>query len=112
MDLKPLKGEETFKSIFDNKSETISNGYFRVVLAESHSDEIFYGFILPKKYLKLAVNRNYLRRYFKEVLRNINSAKGFKIIFMIKSSVNPFLKVEAKKIIEELKTKIELSLKN
>ncbi len=112
MDLKPLKGEKTFKSIFDNKSETISNSYFRVILAENHSDEIFYGFILPKKYLKLAVNRNYLRRYFKEVLRSINSAKGFKIIFMIRSNINPFLKQEAKKIIEELKTKIELSLES
>ena len=110
MDLKPLKKEEEFTCVFKNKIESINVTGYRAMLTWNDSKNINYGFILPKKYLKLAVNRNYIRRLVKQNLRELNVTKGFDFIFMIRSKIEPFEKEKEKKIIVELKTKLELLL--
>lgn len=110
MDLKPLKKEEEFTFVFKNKIESINISSYKAMLTWNDSGNINYGFILPKKYLKLAVNRNYIRRLVKQTLRELDPAKGFNFIFMIRSKVASFEKEEVKKNVEELKTKLELVL--
>jgi ribonuclease P protein component len=110
LDLKPLKKEEEFTFVFKNKIESININCYRAMLTWNDSENINYGFILPRKYLKLAVNRNYIRRLVKQSLRELDAAKGFNFIFMIRSKIVSFEKEEVKKNIEELKRKLELAL--
>ncbi|MDA9636304.1 ribonuclease P protein component [SAR86 cluster bacterium] len=111
MDLKPLKKEDEFTFVFKNKIESININSYRAMLTWNDSGNINYGFILPRKYLKLAVNRNYIRRLVKQTLRELDTAKGFNFIFMIRSKIASFEKEEVKKNIEELKRKLELALR-
>jgi ribonuclease P protein component len=110
LDLKPLKKEEEFTFVFKNKIESINISSYKAMLTLNDSGNINYGFILPKKYLKLAVNRNYIRRLVKQTLRELDPVKGFNFIFMIRSKVASFEKEEVKRNVEELKTKLELVL--
>ncbi len=109
MDLKPLKKEEEFTFVFKNKIESINISSYKAMLTWNDSGNINYGFILPKKYLKLAVNRNYIRRLVKQTLRELDPVKGFNFVFMIRSKVASFEKRRSKKKCRRIKNKVRIS---
>ena len=46
------------------------------------------GFVIPKKFVKLAVTRNYLRRRIRSLFFEFLKNKRFDLIFTIKQNVN------------------------
>ena len=104
-----LKNKSDFDLVFKEKNFLISSDFFKAYILLQSVEEINYGFIYPKKYIKLAVNRNYAKRAAREMLKTINLKKGFKIIFLASKKIDPFEKQKIKKNFAELKRKIEFS---
>tara|TARA_X000000368_G_C22865534_1_gene638504 strand:+ start:214 stop:540 length:327 start_codon:yes stop_codon:yes gene_type:complete len=104
-----LKNKSDFDLVFKEKNFLISSDFFKAYILFQSVEEINYGFIYPKKYIKLAVNRNYAKRAAREMLKAINLNKGFKIIFLASKKIDPFEKQKIKKNFAELKRKIEFS---
>ena len=109
MKLVSLKNKSDFDLVFKEKNFVISSGFLKAYVLLHSIEEINYGFIYPKKYTKLAVDRNYLKRAAKEMLKTIKLEKGFKIIFLVGIKIDPFEKDKIKKNFVELKRKIEFS---
>ena len=109
MKLVSLKGKSDFDLVFKEKSLVVSSDFFKAYVLFHSVKEINYGFIYPKKYIKLAVDRNYAKRAAKEMLKTIQSKKGFKIIFLVGIKIDSFEKTNIKKNFAELKRKIEFS---
>ena len=104
-----LKNKSDFDLVFEENNFFISSDFFKAYILLQSIEEINYGFIYPKKYIRLAVNRNYAKRAAKEMLKAINLKKGFKIIFLVSKKIDPFEKQKIKKNFSELKRKIEFS---
>ena len=104
-----LKNKSDFDLVFKEQNLIISSDFFKAYILFQSIKEINYGFIYPKKYIKLAVDRNYAKRAAKEMLKTIESKKGFKIIFLVGTKINTFEKTSIKKNFAELKRKIEFS---
>ena len=107
MKLASLKNKSDFNLIFENDNLRINSGPFSVLLALTDEKIINYGFIFPKKNIHLAVHRNYAKRTAKEMLKTINTEKGFDIIFLARNKIIYFDKDKVKKNFTELKRKIE-----
>lgn len=67
------------------------------------------GFVIPKKFVKLAVTRNYLRRRIRFLFLEFLKNKRFDIIFSIKQNVN---KQNATIIANDFKTFINFAKNN
>ena len=104
-----LKNKSDFDLVFKEKNFLISSDFFKAYILLQSIEEINYGFIYPKKYIKLAVERNYAKRAAKEMLKTIKLKKGFKIVFLVGMKIDPFEKDKIKKNFAELKRKIEFS---
>ena len=109
MKLVSLKSKSGFDLIFRENNLIVSSDFFKAYILFQSIKEINYGFIYPKKYIKLAVNRNYAKRAAKEMLKTIQSKKGLKIIILVKIKIDTFEKASIKKNFVELKRKIEFS---
>ena len=109
MKLVSLKSKSEFDLVFKEKSLVVSSDLFKAYVLFQSIKEINYGFIYPKKYIKLAVDRNYAKRAAKEMLKTIQSKRGFKIIFLVGIKIDAFEKTSVKKNFVELKRKIEFS---
>ena len=90
MKLASLKNKSDFDLVFKEKNFVISSGFLKAYILLQSIEEINYGFIYPKKYIRLAVDRNYLKRAAKEMLNTIKLKKGFKIIFLVSVKIDPF----------------------
>ena len=60
-------GKDDFDEVFNNSSQNISSENFRALILITN-DNFKLGMILPKKNIKLAVHRNYLKR----IIRNLS----------------------------------------
>ena len=109
MKLVSLKNKSDFDVVFKEKNFLFSTDFFKAYVLLQSNEEINYGFIYPKKYIKLAVERNYAKRAAKEMLKTIKLKKGFKIVFLVGMKIDPFEKDKIKKNFAELKRKIEFS---
>ena len=107
MKLVSLKNKSDFDLVFKEQNLIISSDFFKAYIIFQSIKEINYGFIYPKKYIKLAVDRNYAKRAAKEMLKTINTEKGFDIIFLARNKIIYFDKDKVKKNFTELKRKIE-----
>tara|TARA_B100000941_G_C28202946_1_gene397719 strand:- start:228 stop:554 length:327 start_codon:yes stop_codon:yes gene_type:complete len=105
--LDSLKNKSDFNLVFARNNLKINSGPFSALLTFKDDNKINYGFIFPKKNIYLAVNRNYAKRTAKEMLRTINSDRGFDIIFFVRKKIINFDKDKVKKNFTELKRKIE-----
>lgn len=109
MKLVSLKNKSDFDLVFKNKDFTHSSGAFKTYISLQSLKKIEYGFIYPKKNIKLAVNRNYAKRSAKEMLRTLKTKEGFKIIFFVGKKIDSFNKDKIKNNFVELKREIESS---
>ena len=92
MKLVSLKNKSDFDLVFKEQNLIISSDFFKAYILFQSIKEINYGFIYPKKYIKLAVDRNYAKRVAKEMLKTIQSKKGFKIVFLVGMKIDTFEK--------------------
>ena len=102
-----LKNKSDFDFIFEKNNLKISSGEFSVFLVFKNNKEINYGFVFPKKNINLAVNRNFAKRSAKEMLKTLNTEKGFDVVFLVRKKIINFDKDKVKKNFVELKRKIE-----
>ena len=109
MKLVSLKNKSDFDFVFKEKNFLFSTDFFKAYVLLQSVEEINYGFIYPKKYIKLAVERNYAKRAAKEMLKTIKLKTGFRIVFLVGMKIDPFEKDKIKKNFAELKRKIEFS---
>ena len=107
MKLASLKNKSDFDFIFEKNNLKISSGEFSVFLVFKNNKEINYGFVFPKKNINLAVNRNFAKRSAKEMLKTLNTEKGFDVVFLVRKKIINFDKDKVKKNFVELKRKIE-----
>jgi len=105
--LASLKNKSDFDFIFEKNNLKISSGEFSVFLVFKNNKEINYGFVFPKKNINLAVNRNFAKRSAKEMLKTLNTEKGFDVVFLVRKKIINFDKDKVKKNFVELKRKIE-----
>ena len=87
-----LKNKSDFDLVFKDKDFTHTSGAFKAYIYLHSLKKIEYGFIYPKKNIKLAVNRNYAKRSAKEMLRTLKTKEGFKIIFFVGKKIDSFNK--------------------
>ncbi|MDC1138792.1 ribonuclease P protein component [Gammaproteobacteria bacterium] len=104
-----LKNKSDFDLVFKDKDFTHTSGAFKAYIYLHSLKKIEYGFIYPKKNIKLAVNRNYAKRSAKEMLRTLKTKEGFKIIFFVGKKIDSFNKDKIKNNFVELKREIESS---
>ena len=64
------------------------------------------GIIIQKKFVKLAVNRNYIKRKFREIIMR-SELNSFDAVLMVKNKIEEFDKLKVKKNFIDLESKIE-----
>ena len=64
------------------------------------------GIIIQKKFVKLAVNRNYIKRKFREIIMR-SKLNSFDVVLMVKNKIEEFDKLKVKKNFIDLESKIE-----
>ncbi len=91
MSYKPLVGKDDFDEVFNNSSQNVSSENFRALL----------GMILPKKNIKLAVHRNYLKRIIRNLSIDIFAESKVSLVVVSKKRILDFKK---EKLRREIKT--------
>ena len=100
MSYKPLVGKDDFDEVFNNSSQNASSENFRVLILTTN-DTFRLGMILPKKNIKLAVNRNYLKRIIRNFSIDVFAESKVSLVVISKKRILDFKK---DKLRRELKT--------
>ena len=100
MSYKPLVGKDDFDEVFNNCVQNISSENFKALVLIT-SDNFRLGMILPKKNIKLAVHRNYLKRIIRNLSINIFAESKVSLIVVSKKRILDFKK---EKLRREIKT--------
>ena len=100
MPYKPLTGKNDFDRVFKNTSQKIYSDNFRALVL-INNNEFRLGMILPKKNIKLAVHRNYLKRTIRNLSQDIFENSKVSLIVISKKRILDFKK---DKLRRELKT--------
>ena len=100
MPYKPLRGKRDFEEVFNNSSTKINSEYFRALILKN-SNEFRLGMILPKKNIKLAVHRNYLKRIIRNLSIDIFAESKVSLVVVSKKRILDFKK---EKLRREIKT--------
>ena len=99
MPYKPLTGKNDFDRVFKSASQKINSDNFRALVL-INNNEFSLGMILPKKNIKLAVHRNYLKR----TIRNLSEDN------FVNSKIS-LIVVSKKRIIDFNKDKLRREIK-
>ena len=75
MKIPALVGKKDFDNVFKNSDTSISSGPFVVILKKNEISSARTGIIIQKKFVKLAVNRNYIKRKLDYYLQEKNRKK-------------------------------------
>jgi len=106
MKIPALVGKEDFDNVFKNSDTSFSSGPFVVILKKNKISSIRTGIIIQKKFVKLAVNRNYIKRKFREIIMR-SELNSFDAVLMVKNKIEEFNKLKVKKNFIDLESKIE-----
>tara|TARA_Y100001954_G_C15718545_1_gene556992 strand:- start:126 stop:491 length:366 start_codon:yes stop_codon:yes gene_type:complete len=85
------------------------NNFAKVKYRENSLKHSRIGFVIPKKFVKLAVTRNYLRRRIRSLFLEFLKNKRFDLIITIKQNVN---KKNATSITNDFKAFINFTKNN
>ena len=99
MPYKPLTGKNDFDWVFKNTSQNINSENLRALVLINNK-EFSLGMILPKKNIKLAVHRNYIKR----TIRNLS-------IDVFENSKVSLIVVSKKRILDFKKDKLRREIK-
>ena len=100
MSYKPLVGKDDFDEVFKNSSQNVSSENFRALILITKND-LRLGMILPKKNIKLAVHRNYLKRIIRNLSIGIFAESKVSLVVVSKKRILDFKK---EKLRREIKT--------
>ena len=104
MSYKPLTGKDDFDEVFNNPDNRLNSEHFRALIS-SNGFEFRLGMILPKKHIRLAVQRNYLKRTIRNLSNDIFAESKISLIVVSKRKILYFEK-------DILRTEIKTLLKN
>ena len=113
MSYKPLRGSSDFNEVFKNSSQTIDSEHFRA-LTLINNREFKLGMILPKKNIKLAVQRNFIKRTVRNLSANVFSGAKISLVLVSKKRILHFKKDKLRKELKDLimNHKIKLNEEN
>ncbi len=106
MKIPALVGKKDFDNVFKNSDTSFSSGPFVVILRKNEISSARTGIIIQKKFVKLAVNRNYLKRKFREIIMR-SKINSFDVVLIVKNKIEDFDKLKVKKNFIDLESKIE-----
>lgn len=106
MKVPALVGKKDFDNVFKNSDTSLSSGPFLVILKKNQISSTRAGIIIQKKFVKLAVDRNYIKRKFREIIMR-SKLNSFDAVFMVKNKIEEFDKLKVKKNFIDLESKIE-----
>ena len=106
MKMPALVGKKDFDKVFKNSDTSFSSGPFAVILKKNEISSIRTGIIIQKKFVKLAVNRNYIKRKFREIIIR-SKLNAFDAVLVVKNKIEEFDKLKVKKNFIDLESKIE-----
>ena len=101
MPYKPLTGKKDFDRVFKNASQIINSDNFRALIL-INNNELSLGMILPKKNIKLAVHRNYLKRTIRNLSQDIFANSKVSMIVVCKKRILDFKKDKLRREIKTL----------
>ena len=109
MSYKPLIGKAGFDEVFKNSSQNINSENFRALISLTNN-EFSLGMILPKKNIKLAVHRNYLKRIIRNLSNDVFADSKVSLVVISKRRILDFnrdkLNREIKTIFSKLTKKL------
>ena len=100
MRYEPLKGKEKFDAIFKSPDHILKSKNFNALIV-INENKFSLGMILPKKNIKLAVNRNYLKRTVRNLSVHVFAESKVSLLVVSKKRILDFKK---DKLRRELKT--------
>ena len=100
MSYKPLTGKDDFDEVFKNCIQNKSSENFKALIL-INNDNFRLGMILPKKNIKLAVHRNYLKRIIRNLSIEVFAASKVSLVVVSKRRILDFKK---EKLRREIKT--------
>ena len=101
MSYKPLVGKDDFDEVFNNSSsQNLSSENFRALILITN-DNFRLGMILPKKNIKLAVHRNYLKRIIRNLSIDLFAQSKVSLVVISKKRIIDF---KRDKLRREIKT--------
>ena len=106
MKIPALVGKKDFDNVLKNSDTSFSSGPFVVILKKNEISSARTGIIIQKKFVKLAVNRNYIKRKFREIIMR-SELNSFDAVLMVKNKIEEFDKLKVKKNFIDLESKIE-----
>ena len=101
MPYKPLRGKRDFEEVFNNSSTKINSENFRALTLITN-DDLRLGMILPKKNIKLAVHRNYLKRIIRNLSIDIFAESKVSLVVVSKKRILDFKKEKLRREIKAL----------
>ena len=106
MKMPALVGKKDFDNVFKSLDTSFSSGPFVVILKKNEISSIRTGIIIQKKFVKLSVNRNYIKRKFRDIIIR-SKLNSFDAVIMVKNKIEEFDKVKVKTNFIDLESKIE-----
>ena len=106
MKIPALVGKKDFDNVFKNLDTSFSSGPFVIILKKNEISSTRTGIIIQKKFVKLAVDRNYIKRKFREIIMR-SKLNSFDVVLMVKNKIEEFDKLKIKKNFIDLESKIE-----
>ena len=101
MSYKPLIGKDCFNEVFSNSSQHISSKNFRALILITNGPSSL-GMILPKKNIKLAVHRNYLKRTIRNLSIDVFGESKVSLLLVSRKRVLDFKKDKLRREIKTL----------
>jgi len=101
---KPLTGKDGFDEVFNKPDNRLNSKHFRALIL-SNGFEFRLGMILPKKHIRLAVHRNYIKRTIRNLSNDIFIESKTSLIVVSKRKILDFEK-------DILRTEIKTLLTN
>ena len=106
MKIPALVGKKDFDNVFKYSDASFSSGPFVVILKKNEISSTRVGIIIQKKFVKLAINRNYIKRKFREIIMR-SELNSFDTVLIVKNKIEEFDKLKIKKNFIDLESKIE-----
>ncbi len=101
MSYKPLAGKDDFDEVFNNSTLSINSKNFSALILITNS-KLRLGMILPKKNIKLAVQRNYLKRIIRKLSIDVFEESKVSLVVVSKKRILDFKKDILRKEIKTL----------
>ena len=97
-----LNNKKNFDLTFKDPDVKINSGPFSILVKFSEHKNNSLGMIIQKKNIKLAVQRNYVKRVVRNEVKFLSSKKPITIVFLVRKKIDHFNKHKLKKAIKEI----------